>query len=161
MRTGPNKLLFLLHTTYTEFECLTWVRSNCLMSQRCFFWRLEYTVSVCPHACHQEIVFWNFRIFISTDDENSFRIYMFQLDINGLFLICLFILAVMQLNYDMVRNRMVLVLNWFLNLPDHGFLHFKFPNFKIHWILLILGGLRTKTDQNHYHCPKSIGFWVL
>lgn len=52
---------------------------------------------------------------MSTDDENSFRIYMFQLDINGLFLTYLFIVAVMQLNYDMVRDRMVLVLNLFLN----------------------------------------------
>lgn len=115
-----------------------------------------HTLWVCPHACHQEIVCWNFRIFITTDDENNFRIYMFQLDTSGLFLTYLFILAVMQLNYDMVRDGMVLVLNLFLNWADHGSWHFKFPNFKIHWILWIFRSLRlcAKKDQNHDHCPN-------
>lgn len=143
--------------SHIESLFLTWVRSSCLMSQRDGFCYTGIHVSVCPHACHQEIIFWNVRIFVSIYDENSFRVYMLQLDINGLFLICLFILALMQLNYDTVRNRMVLALNWFLNWGDHGSWHFKFLNFKIHWILWILRGLRlcARKDQNHAHCHFS------
>lgn len=88
----------------------------------------------------------------------NMRVSTWQL-INVLFLMCLFILAIMQLNYDMVRNGMGVFLNWFLNWPDHGSWHSKLLNYKIHWILWILRGLRfcAKKDQNHNHFQKV---WV-